>query len=186
MKGNILYTTCRNDFDLQQILDLQAKNLRHMHSAEVEKDQGFVTVHHSLEVLQAMNEEAKHIIAIDNEHVVGYALAMTRSFKDRIPELVAMFDMLDSLKYKGKSLSDFRYLVMGQICVDASHRGQGVFDGMYNHYFQTYRGEYEVVITEVALRNTRSLRAHERVGFEPLHTYHEAGSEDWVVIGYTL
>ena len=30
--------------------------------------------------------------------------------------------------------------------------------------------EFEVVITEIALRNTRSMAAHKRVGFETIHT----------------
>jgi RimJ/RimL family protein N-acetyltransferase len=42
-------------------------------------------------------------------------------------------------------------------------------------------------VTEVAARNTRSLRAHARVGFEPLHVYPDATTgEEWHVIGLDL
>ena len=47
----------------------------------------------------------------------------------------------------------------------------------------TYRGHYDFTVTEVAERNTRSLRAHERVGFQTLHTYPDAlAGEVWRVI----
>jgi predicted GNAT superfamily acetyltransferase len=181
---SVKYTTCSSDDQLHQILALQKANLRHVHSAEVEQDQGFVTVHHAFDVLKAMNEQAQHIIALDEGQVVGYALAMTTDFGHKIPELVAMFDMLNDLVYKGQSLSETNYLVMGQVCVAASHRGQGVFQGMYKHYFNVHLSSFDVIVTEIAERNTRSLRAHEKIGFHTLYTYHEEGSETWVVVAY--
>ncbi len=186
MQPSVSFTTCQTDDQLRQILALQKENLRFTKSEDVERDQGFVTVSHTFDTLKAMNEDAQHIIALDGDQLVGYALAMTKKFKHSIPELVAMFNMIDRLSYHGTSLQDTPYIVMGQICVAASHRGLGVFDGMYKHYFEMYKPSYSLVITEVAKRNTRSMRAHERVGFETLHTYKEEGSEDWVVIAYAL
>lgn len=40
-------------------------------------------------------------------------------------------------------------------------------------------------MTDVALRNTRSLRAHERVGFERLLTYTDA-TDTWAMIALRL
>jgi RimJ/RimL family protein N-acetyltransferase len=72
---------------------------------------------------------------------------------------------------------------MGQVCVAEGYRGRGVFDGMYQKMKEVCRADYDFVITEIAERNTRSIRAHERVGFEILHTFSDAvAGEDWRVV----
>jgi RimJ/RimL family protein N-acetyltransferase len=48
---------------------------------------------------------------------------------------------------------------------------------------EAYRDRYDFTVTEVAARNTRSLRAHERAGFRTLQVYPDATTgEDWHVI----
>jgi hypothetical protein len=48
---------------------------------------------------------------------------------------------------------------------------------------EAYRNRYDFTVTEIAERNTRSIRAHERVGFRTLHTYHdERAAEVWRVV----
>jgi GNAT superfamily N-acetyltransferase len=72
---------------------------------------------------------------------------------------------------------------MGQICVASGYRGRGVFDGLYRAMADTYRDRFDFTVTEVAERNTRSLRAHARAGFETLHVYHDpTAGERWHVI----
>ena len=47
----------------------------------------------------------------------------------------------------------------------------------------TYGDRFDFTVTEVAARNPRSLRAHARVGFRPLHLYSDATTgEEWHVI----
>lgn len=76
---------------------------------------------------------------------------------------------------------------MGQICVADGYRGQGVFDGLYAKMKETCRRDYDLVITEIAERNARSIRAHERVGFQTLHTFSdEVAKEDWRVVVWDL
>ena len=46
-----------------------------------------------------------------------------------------------------------------------------------------YGDRFDFIVTEVAGRNTRSLRAHTRVGFQTLHVYaHATTGEEWHVI----
>jgi GNAT superfamily N-acetyltransferase len=180
----ITFSLCQGDEELNQILGLQGRNLRNTQSAEVEADQGFVTVQHDLKLLKSMNEAAKHIIAKDGERVVGYALAMTKDFQDEIPVLKSMFDLIDGLHVNGVPLGEGTYIVMGQVCVDYDYRGKGIFQGMYNKYFEAYKSNYQHIITEIAARNTRSLRAHLNVGFNEIHRYIEPGVEEWIVVMY--
>jgi RimJ/RimL family protein N-acetyltransferase len=94
-----------------------------------------------------------------------------------------MFEVFDSLSYRGRPFSQYRYFVHGQVCVDKAFRGSGLFDRMFEHYRQVYSPHFDFVVTEIAARNERSLRAHERVGFEVVHSYVDPTlDETWRVV----
>jgi len=59
----VSYTRSHTITDLQEILILQAKNLKTSLAEEEINTQGFVTVVHDLSLLQEMNEAEKHVIA---------------------------------------------------------------------------------------------------------------------------
>jgi GNAT superfamily N-acetyltransferase len=139
-------------------------------------------VRHDFQKLYIMQEVAPHILAKEGDMVIAYALAMDRVFGTKIPELQAMFSILDSLKFRERNVNKINYVVMGQICVHVDYRGQGVFENLYNYFFNYYQSRYDAVITEIAERNVRSLQAHKKVGFEIIHTYEEKGIEDWVIV----
>lgn len=178
------FTTVSSPREVQQILELQALNHASALSAEIMAEQGFLTVRHDPLVLQHMNEVAPAVIAKDADALAGYALVMPREFAPKVPVLAPMFDMLESLTRKGIVLRDNpRWFVMGQICVAKGYRGHGIFDGLYAHMKTAYAGRYDFTVTEVAERNTRSIRAHERVGFETIHVYpDETTGEVWRVV----
>jgi GNAT superfamily N-acetyltransferase len=184
MLGIVDFTTVSTADEVRQILDLQAANLPAVLTPETMASQGFVTVRHELDVLQRMNETEPAIIAKDGDRVVGYALVMPRAFAADVPILRPLFAMLDGLSWHGTPLRDHaRWFVMGQVCIAETHRGRGVFDGLYRAMADVYRHRYDFTVTEVAARNTRSLRAHARAGFRTLHTYSDATTgEDWHVI----
>lgn len=174
-------TTVSTTDELQQILDLQNRNLAKNISATEMESQGFVTMIHDLEILQQMHELAPSIIAKDNEHVAGYALVMLRGCRQLFPPLEPMFKNFDDLEFLGRPLNDYRFYVMGQVCIDKQYRGTGLFDKLYQTHKKVYSGQYEFIVTEVATRNTRSLRAHERVGFQTVKIYRDEVDE-WAII----
>ncbi|OJJ22445.1 GNAT family N-acetyltransferase [marine bacterium AO1-C] len=178
----INYTLLTTDAEIHQLLALQQSNLPKSISSEEAQNQGFVTVEHNFELMKAMNDAEAHVIAKNEQEVVGYCLVMLSSFQDRIPVLQPMFALLDGLNYKNKSLSEYQYFVMGQVCIDKAYRGQGIFDGLYLNLKQNYLNKYDFVVTEVATRNVRSIKAHQRVGFELLHRYTDPRGEEWDVI----
>jgi len=63
------------------------------------------------------------------------------------------------------------YITMGQICIDKAYRKQGLFRGLYQTMKKELSKKYELLITEVAASNTRSLQAHYAVGFSDLLVY---------------
>ena len=184
----IEFTTLSTADDVREILDLQASNLPSALTPRTMAKEGFVTVRHDAFILQRMSEAAPAILAKAAGRVVGYALVMPRSFGADIPILRPLFELLDTLSWQGVSLrSNPRWFVMGQICIADGYRGVGIFDGLYRTMAETYGDRFDFTVTEVAARNTRSLRAHARVGFQPLHVYPDPTTgEDWHVIALDL
>lgn len=184
----IEFTTLSTADEVREILELQARNLPSTLTPRTMAKEGFVTVRHDAFVLQRMSEAAPAIVAKAAGRVVGYALVMPPSFAADIPILHPLFELLDTLSWQGVSLrSNPRWFVMGQICIADGYRGVGIFDGLYRTMAETYGDRFDFTVTEVAARNTRSLRAHARVGFQTLHVYpdHTTG-EDWHVIALDL
>jgi len=177
----IQFKLTETDSELQGILDLQGLNLLSEISESEKLGQGFVTVRHSLEQLRLMQEIEPHVIAVDGKKVIGYILAMTKESRDLVPVLVPMFEQFDRLILGEKYLSHFDYMVIGQICVDKAYRGQGIFDKMYELYRRTFSVQYNFAITEIALSNKRSLKAHQRVGFRTIHEFEDI-SNKWAIV----
>ena len=175
-------TTSSCTKDLEGIIALQKRNLRADLSSEEIKEQGFVTVSHSLDDLKKMQQYEPNIIAKDENQVVAYVLGMTEQSKNDIPRLVEMYESFDHIQYKGKSVAEYQYIVVGQVCVGKNFRGQGLFDRSYDAYKQFFQGNYEFAITEIATINLRSMKAHERIGFKTIYTYADSTNTDWNVV----
>jgi L-amino acid N-acyltransferase YncA len=167
-----------SDRDLEGILALQR-------ASRAPTRDGFVTVEHTLEVLRAMHALAPSVVARDERgDVVGYALAMPREARPWVPIIESMFAMIEGLPPTALSATaGARWYVMGQVAVAASHRGTGVFDALYAEHRARYRARFDVLVTEVSTRNTRSMRAHERVGFRTVVTYRDA-TDEWALIAW--
>jgi ribosomal protein S18 acetylase RimI-like enzyme len=163
-----------NDRELGQILGLQRENRLDALSDEERAAQGFLTVEHDLSLLQRMHAIAPSVVAFDDAELAGYALVMPVECRALIPMLVPMFDKLDALGMTS-------YYIMGQICVAKPYRGRGVFDALYAAHREHLGARYERCVTEVATRNTRSMRAHERVGFTVIEQYRDA-TDEWALL----
>ena len=166
----ILYKRASTLDELEQIRTLQLQNSSENISSEEKLQEGFVTVQHSVALLEQMNSACAHIIAKDNDIVVGFALVMLSAFRNEIKVLIPMFERIDELVPKDKT-----YVVMGQICVDKNYRKQGIFRGLYHFYKEELQHQFDYLITEVAAINLRSMQAHEAVGFKIIDTYQEDG-----------
>lgn len=178
----IQYCTADTEDDLRQILSLQQQNTEAAISSQEARSQGFVTVKHDFELLNALNEPYPHIIAKDADQVVGYTLVMLRKFATEIPVLIPMFEQVDGIVYEGMLLKDSAYFVMGQVCIAKDYRGQGLFRGLYHKMREEMADKFDYLITEVATRNTRSMAAHRKVGFDTAKIYTSEEGEEWAVV----
>lgn len=183
MSPQIRVTLARKQTELKQIIELQRANLRETVGDDTARDQGFVTAVHDPKVLAAMNAAAASVIAKDGRKVVGYALTMLRQFANDVPALTELFTRQDNSTFKGQRVGDTNYLVMGQICVGEEARGQRLADRMYKYMRGCYSIHYPYLVTAIDARNTRSIRVHERVGFEVLDEFQsEETGKEWVIV----
>jgi hypothetical protein len=167
--------------DLEGILVLQSKNLAQNVAEEEKKEQGFVMVSHDLKDLQLFSKHAPQLILKKDEKVIGYLLAMSKTLRETVPMLKPMFEQIDQIRYQGKSLNDSNYLIVGQVCVGKEFRGLGLIDKMFAEYRKLFKEEYDYAITEIVTSNSRSVRAHLRIGFEIIHTFQD-DFQEWNIV----
>jgi len=159
----ITYKLAETDKDLKQILNLQKNNLAENISNLEKSKEGFFTVKHTLALLKSMNKSFPHIIAKDNNKVIGYALSMTINFSNQIKVLKPMVEEIS------KIITHDNYIIMGQICIEKNYRGTGVFKNLYQTMKKYLKKtNVKVIITEIDIENKRSFKAHKKVGFKKL------------------
>ena len=178
----INYSTVQSDQDLMGILKLQSENLSYLLTPEEKVQEGFVTVKHDLATLKRMHDLEPSVIALKNDTVVGYLLAMTSGSRFDISILDPMFKMFEEINFKSKPIANYNYLVVGQVCVDKNFRGTGLLDEMYDYYRDQFSNKYDFAITEIIDTNMRSIRAHSRIGFELVHQYPAPDETRWHIV----
>ena len=180
----MIYSTLVNNVnELKQILHLQQQNLKHNISTEEIGSQGFVTFQHDIETLQQFHKLAPSVIVKDDNKVVAYALTVVNEARDVFPPMESMFVLLESLLWNNKTFQSYRYYEMGQICVDKDYRGKGVFEMLYQQHKRSYSHLYDLLVTKISTKNHRSLRAHQKVGFETVIVQTDE-LDEWVVVAW--
>ena len=178
----ITYSTTSSNTGLQGILTLQKANLKkNLSQEEIEKN-GFVKVDHTPEALADLANIEPHAISKDGDKVAGYVLAMTKASRYDLPIIFPMFEEFDKIMYKGKIVSDYDYMLVGQACIDKDYRGQELIENCFRVYKEAFVERYDFSITEIAKSNIRSLKAHQKVGFEEIHSYIDADNTEWSVV----
>lgn len=166
----ITYCSTTSASELKQILALQQENLPTVLTSEEKNKEGFVTVHHDLDILKRMHNACPHIIAKHRKAIIGYALSMHPKFGNEIDVLKPMFKEIQN-----STLKNALFIVMGQICIEKEYRGQGIFRELYKTMAKELASEFNHIVTEVDAENRRSIQAHYAVGFQKLKTYTAAG-----------
>ncbi len=166
---------------LDGILRLQRANLEASVGPDEAARDGFVTVVHTREILERMHAIAPSIVARAGGEVVGYALAMPLECGPLIPILEPMFRQFEALEHQGRPLLSHRVYVMGQRAPIAAAACSMRSTPDTAHY----AGRCDLLVTEVAVSNARSLVAHLRVGFITVGRY-TGGNEEWEVVALPI
>ncbi|HYE58690.1 MAG TPA: hypothetical protein VD948_09300 [Rhodothermales bacterium] len=183
--ARVRVTTLRTAADRDGVLALSRSLLRGTRDATTEDREGFVTVPYDPRTLDALVATAPQVIAKAGREVVGYALVLVPEARSAVPILTPMFALLDRLEWRGAALAAQAYYVMGQVAIAAPYRGLGLFDRLYAAHRRVLSDRFDVCVTEIALRNGRSLAAHARVGFETVAEYDDPTTgETWRVVAW--
>ncbi|KAJ3061587.1 hypothetical protein HDU98_002475 [Podochytrium sp. JEL0797] len=159
-------TTASTDAHLAQIHALMRRNMK---SPDRDISQGFLSVEYTPAYLKTMLETTPPVVALSatDSTVIGYALAVAKEVCLENPFLREAVEKVDAkATFEGVPLRDWKYIVMGQICVDEAYRGCGVVPAMYATFREVYKARgFELVETEVARLNLRSAQAHKKAGW---------------------
>jgi len=182
---HISFTVASSDEDFEQILQLQKENLLHNLSEQLLSEHGFVFAEHTIPILKSMATHLPQVIALYNNRVIGYNLAMSSEMKNELPSLSPMFNEFDKCTYKDKPLTEYKFIVGGQVCVDKNFRGQGLMSQLYHETINRLPGDYQLCVTEISTRNIKSLRSHQKMGFKVIADYND-GQELWNIVAWEL
>ncbi len=150
-------------------------------------EQGFLSFAYPLAFLQALQAVEPLVVAKAGDQVVGYCLPTPPNFALESPLLGPFAAMVGDLIYNGRRVTQYRHCLMGQVCVGAGHRGQGLIGQLYAAMRDQLQDRYDLVVTEVSLRNLRSLGAHQRYGWEIIHRYTDpANGDTWAVVAWWI
>ena len=168
---------------IDNLLSLQQLNLKNNIDVVTQQSQGYLSFPYTNAILQRMMHTEPQPTAFAEGQVIGYALMTTLNVCQTIDLMLPLLKMFNQLTFNGKPLNEYRYYVMGQVCVRAGYRGIGVFDALYAQHREWFAERYDFVVTEIAADNLRSIAAHRRVGFQTLHRYFDTVSQKtWEVV----
>ena len=173
------------DRHFEEIVALQRRYHLSTLSPDVQNREGFVFAEHTPELLKRMAAQSPQAIAVSGGHVAGYCLTLPPSLQAEVPSLAPMFEHFGRCVYRRNPLSTYRYFVGGQVCVDREHRGQGLLARLYDRLRVSLTPSCQLCVTEIAVRNQVSVRAHEKMGFEIISRYADS-REDWVIVAWDL
>jgi L-amino acid N-acyltransferase YncA len=177
------FKRARTDESLLQILDLQKRNLKKYLTEAEKESQGFVTAEHTFEQLKKINDAEPCVIITDNDVVVAYAIAMVESAAKDMPVFDDLFSTVASLTYKNRPMGSYKYIFVGQLCIDKNYRGQGLAEKLYAFYKEKLKEKYDFAVTDISEHNPRSLKAHQKSGFEVIHTFYDSFTEsNWNIV----
>ncbi len=160
--------------DLNGLLDLLKAN--HVNSIpEEEKKNGFVTTNITKEQLCNLMETEKGItVAVDNNQIVGFALAGSWNFWQPWPLFTHMIEHLESFTLNGQTLTVENSYQYGPVCIHKDYRGNGIFEKIFTFSLKSMAERYPYMVTFINQINPRSYAAHTKKG-----KMTESGTFDW-------
>ena len=169
------------DQEIDQIVALSKANLVTNLSADAKAKEGFVTWVYTPESLKAIHTVIPSVIVKDGDTLAGYALSLSPACVDVYPPMASTHNMISTLVYKGRPLGQQKVYYCGQICVAEAYRGQGVVNLLYQFHREHFGPKFDLLATEISTANPRSLKAHQKTGFELIAT-HRDEVDQWDIV----
>lgn len=149
--------------DFESLVSLQNSNLASNLSDDQRRD-GFLSVSFSAKQFADMNDDLCVVVGTQEKVVKAFLCASTVEFNKPFALPKTMIDRFPQAIYDSKPLSDWLVCIAGPVCIDAALRGQGVLEMLYDCFYDIAPPQYELATVFVSADNTRSIRAHEKLG----------------------
>ncbi|MGW6859875.1 GNAT family N-acetyltransferase [Streptomyces xanthophaeus] len=139
--------------------------------------QGFVQGVFGVAELRGMVAAGQLLVADDAGRLAGLlALSVPQDVPSPPPPLRALLDAQGSLQWRGRPLSEVRWLLYGPVVVDAAYRGRGVARGLFALALREAAGRADAVVAFIESGNEPSWRVHvDGFGMSPLGEYAAGG-----------
>ena len=147
--------------DFPQILALQVRNLR-WNLAEVQQQQGFLSVEYSTQDLAAINDGLGIYVAMEGGRLLAYAMAETKEFASGVPLIAHMSSRFSGATFQDQPVTRLRYLIYGPVCIDRAARGRGLLNGLLHSLSAALSAHFDLGIAFIAQSNIHSYHAHVR------------------------
>jgi predicted GNAT family N-acyltransferase len=158
--------------DASDIFRLQQENLSRNVPDEEKQGQGFVSAETPPELLKEIIEQEGIAVARMDDKVVGYLMPMSLNHAQQVPFLRPFIERLDEVQFEGRPLSEYRYHIFGQVCIDKDYRGKGILEKLHQELINKFSEDYDLAVTEISANNTRSLGANTgKMGWKIVDTY---------------
>ena len=165
--------------EMEGVLALQQANLRKNISEEEAESQGFLMAEYDLAFLELLHKASPGIIAKDGEKVVGYSLVAVPETARHHDLLADLVENIERCTFQEKPVEN--YAIVAQLCVSKEYRGQDLVQKLYGGFRDHYANQYTYCVTDVAQANQRSLKAHQKRGFQVIDTL-DYGGIGWNIV----
>ncbi len=169
--------------DIEKVSSLQRRY--HINTiSDEDKPDGFVTTLFTYDQFKEIIEKENGLaIACDGDDIVGYAMAASWDYWSKWPLFVHMIKDLDSTNYLGKDLTVENSYQYGPIAIHTDYRGTLVLPNLFEFSRTQMKDKYPIMITFINQINTRSMRAHEKLGLDIIKEF-EFNNNKYYELGY--
>ncbi|HNZ63534.1 MAG TPA: GNAT family acetyltransferase [Bacillota bacterium] len=172
--------------DLQDIPRVEEIQQRYHVStiADEDKPDGFVTTLFTSDQFRSLIEDENGlVIALDDDKVIGYAMAASWDYWSQWPLFRFMIDDLPHMSFRGTPLNTENSYQYGPICVEKAYRSTRVFPNLFEFSRREMNKRYPFLVTFINRVNGRSFRAHEKLALEIIKPF-EFNGNNYYALGY--
>jgi len=148
-----------NEADIDQIIAIQNESLLGK-VADADLKDGFVQGEFNADDFKRFDTDVAVMVAEEGQKIVGYLCTSHLELHQGKELLKLIAKRTESIGFEGKALSQYKLVMTGPICVSRAERGKGIFENLYQTFFDEGGKDFEVAMCFVDDANPRSLAAH--------------------------
>ena len=128
---------------------------------------GFLTGSFAAPALGAMLASVPGQVAYYQEELAGFVINSKLPAERYPPFIQAINELLPSLLYQQRPVTDYRWFYYGPVLVRQEYRGQGLLQQLFEATKQTLAGRFDLGVAFIAAENAASRWVHtQKLGLE--------------------